>query len=468
MKTTMRIMLLFVISSLAFSACGNAKIGSRDSEEEQKNEKTQNALKIEENVDEDVSKIVTEDKTAYLDVLKKYKGNIKSWERRIKEYNEWYQEDNVNSEFLYDERQIAITDINGDGIDELFFVADTDAQTNEGWEEYTKDLYIFTLQNGQASKVFQERVYTEAGGGYRYLVIKTTDNQLVVLDTGVDEFEECSMDQYRLIGDHLEKEEHHELYYNAYAYEDEPMYSIDKNGEEITVTENEFENTIQSLSKDFDTVLIRSGGGVEISIYDIQDEQEAISMTYAEALEFLGGTEDENDAWKQAYVDFIEADPDIAFNPEWCTCGLIYLDKDEIPELIIEYSNEADGTGVVSFKNGGTTSYRFSRTGGIQYIEREGLVYNAVGVQGTFVDEFVLLDTSGFHDYGHGYRYGESQDFTNFTHFNWNDKEVSEEEYNSNLAMFDSARSSSWNTYSEEYHNNNYKPYEMCEYLLDY
>ena len=208
MKTTMRIMLLFVISSLAFSACGNTKIGSRDSEEEQKNEKTQNALKIEENVDEDVSKIVTEDKTAYLDVLKKYKGNIKSWERRIKEYNEWYQEDNVNSEFLYDERQIAITDINGDGIDELLFVADTDAQTNEGWEEYTKDLYIFTLQNGQASKVFQERVYTEAGGGYRYLVIKTTDNQLVVLDTGVDEFEECSMDQYRLIGDHLEKEEH--------------------------------------------------------------------------------------------------------------------------------------------------------------------------------------------------------------------------------------------------------------------
>lgn len=403
-----------------------------------------------------------ENNAAYLDVLKKYKGYIKSWERRIKEYNEWFED----VEYLYDERQIAITDINGDGIDELLFVANTDAQTNEGWEEYVKDLYIFTLQNGQASKILQETIYTEAAGGYRYLILKTTDNQLVVLDTGIDEFEDCSMDRYSLQGNHFNKEEHRELYYNPYPYGDEPMYSINMDGEETTVTEREFESTIQSLSKDFETVLIKSGGGVELSIYGIQDEKEAISMTYAEALDFLGGKEDENDVWKQSYIDYIETDPDIAFNPDWCTCGLIYVDDDEIPELIIEYSNEADGTRIVSYKNENIVSYQFSRTGGIGYIEREGLVHNSIGAMGSLVDEFVFLDDKGFHDYGHGYRYGESQDFTNFTHFIWNDEEVSEEEYMTYLNKYNSPRLRYWNSYSEEYQNNNYRPYEMSEYLL--
>ena len=228
---------------------------------------------------------VTEDNTAYLDVLKKYEDCIKSWEGRIKEENEWYED----VEYLYDERQIAIADINGDGIDELLFVANTDAQTHEGWEEYVKDLYIFTIQDGQASKIFQETIYTEAAGGHRYLILKTTDNQLVVLDTAIDEFEDCSMDRYSIQGNNLSKAGHHELYYNPYPYGDEPMYSINMDGEETTVTEREFENKTQSLSKNFETVLIKSGGRIELSIYDIQDEQEAVSMTYEEAVEFLGG-----------------------------------------------------------------------------------------------------------------------------------------------------------------------------------
>lgn len=403
-----------------------------------------------------------ENNTAYLDVLKKYKGYIKSWERRIKEYNEWYED----VEYLYDERQIAIIDINGDGIDELLFVANTDAQTNEGWEEYVKDLYIFTLQNGQASKILQEKIYTEAAGGYRYLILKTTDNQLVVLDTGIDEFEDCSMDRYSLQGNHFNKEEHRELYYNPYPYGDEPMYSINMDGEEKTVTEREFESTIQSLSKDFETVLIKSGGGVELSIYGIQDEKEAISMTYAEALDYLGGKEDENDFWKQSYIDYIETDPDIAFNPDWCTCGLIYVDDDEIPELIIEYSNEADGTRIVSYKNENTVSYQFSRTGGISYYEREGIINNSIGSMGVMRDQFALLDGEGFHDQGSGLRYDESEMYSNYTYFNWNGEDVSEEDYYANIDWFDDERAKKWNTYSEEFQNNNYSPSEMCEYLL--
>ena len=175
--------------------------------------------------------------------------------------------------------------------------------------------------------------------------------------------------------------------------------------------------------------------------------------------------ESENDSWKQSYIDYIGADPNVAFDPDNCTCGLIYLDNDEIPELIIEYSNEADGTCLVAYKNGSTVSYRLTRTGGIAYTEREGLVHNRVGIMGSDINEFVFLDDEGFHDYGSGYRTGESQDFTNFTEFVWNDEKISEEEFMANISKYDDKQFKNWNSHSEEYQSNNYKPFEMCEYL---
>ena len=181
-------------------------------------------------------------------------------------------------------------------------------------------------------------------------------------------------------------------------------------------------------------------------------------------------SEDGNDSWKESYVDYIENDSDIAASPEWCTCGLIYLDDDEIPELIIDYGIEASGTRIVSFKNGETESALFARTGGIHYIEREGLVYNSIGHQGVMYDQLSYLDNEGFHSLGQGSRYGEEQDFIHYTHFNWNNEEVSEEEYYSNInSQFDDEQSVRWDSYSDDLPGSTYRypPDEMCEYLLD-
>ena len=176
----------------------------------------------------------------------------------------------------------------------------------------------------------------------------------------------------------------------------------------------------------------------------------------------------EDEGWKQAYTDYIDADSNLLASPEWCTCGLIYLDSDDIPELIIEYGSEAEGTKIVSFKKGKITEYQFSRTGGIRYIEREGAVYNSVGHAGTMEDQLALLDGNGFHDLGHGFRYDESQTYSNYTYFNWNGVEISEEEYYANIDGFDLTRSKQWNSYSEELRDNNYTPYEVRELLMNY
>ena len=387
---------------------------------------------LDEDKGKDGRKITTEDNTAYLDVLKKYEGYIKSWEVGIKEYNEWYED----VEYLYDERQIAITDINGDGIDELLFVANTDAQAHEGWEEYVKDLYIFTLQNGKASKILQETIYTEAAGGDRYLIVKTTDNQLVVLDTAIDEFEDCSMDRYSIQGNNLNKEAHHELFYNPYPYGDEPMYSINTDGEETTVTESEFESTMQSLSKDFETVLIKSGGRVDLSIYDIQDKQEAISMTYEEALEFLGGNatsngdeeatkdkeNDDNPEFKSysevmhklkndfgdiEFNSFYSQDESTNFQDYYIVeaCGLCYtelidLNNDGIEELLAVAKHPEDDEYTVfiyTTEKGGVRELSASKdlicNFDYNYINGRHLVIKTISSQESYIDAGFLGDT---------------------------------------------------------------------------
>ena len=87
----------------------------------------------------------------YVDILQKYETEIRSWESKLNEYNSWFDDADASTSTLYDKKQVAITDINGDGVEELLFVADTDSKTNEGWEDYTEDLYVFTIQNQKMS-----------------------------------------------------------------------------------------------------------------------------------------------------------------------------------------------------------------------------------------------------------------------------------------------------------------------------
>ena len=45
---------------------------------------------------------------------------------------------------------------------------------------------------------------------------------------------------------------------------------------------------------------------------------------------------------------------------------------------------------------------------------------------------------------------------------------ISEEEYYANADIFDLTSAKSWNSYSDEYQDNQYTPAEMCEYVRGY
>lgn len=173
-----------------------------------------------------------------------------------------------------------------------------------------------------------------------------------------------------------------------------------------------------------------------------------------------------DDSWKQRYIDFIETDIDITQSADRCTCGLIYLDNDEIPELIYDFGDNSCGTGIVSYKNGERDVHLFYRGGGIQYLEKEGLIYNSDNVQEGVYDELARLDEEGFHDLGRGFRYFESQKSSDHAQFYWNDEEVSEESYYANIDIFNNSRVKKWNSYSEEFKMNNYSPDEMIKFLM--
>ena len=225
----------------------------------------------------------------YIDVLNQNRSNITKWEAKWEEYNRYWrsEEGNDDPEFYLDSRQIAFRDLNGDGIEELMFTGRTDETGLEGAEEYIKDLYIFTLENGSPVKIFQTRIYAEAGGGWRYLLAETKDHQLAVVISTVDEFEDCAMDIYRLSGKSLQKTEHHSVYMDEYAEEGWPRYTVERDGKSEEVSKDLLENEVRQFTGKLELPLIKSGCGSCFEVYDIGWQQECCSMNCTEALGYL-------------------------------------------------------------------------------------------------------------------------------------------------------------------------------------
>ena len=171
-----------------------------------------------------------------------------------------------------------------------------------------------------------------------------------------------------------------------------------------------------------------------------------------------------DDSWKNAYAEYLESDPeldeDYSYNAS--KCGFIYLDADDIPEMFIHYGIEASGTRILSYKNGEVVDFLFSRLYGIQYLEREGLVYNVVGHMGVAADTIVYLDDDGFHSLGSGSRFA-GEEISDYIRFEWEGEEVSEEKYMNEIkSLFDVDRAKTWTDYEGEII---YSRDEMCDYL---
>lgn len=131
--------------------------------------------------------------------------------------------------------------------------------------------------------------------------------------------------------------------------------------------------------------------------------------------------------WKDALIEYVQNDSDIENQQGYC---LIYLDDDNIPELVEVGIGEATGARLINYDNGTTSLTQLWRLG-FTYIERGNLLNNANGNMGYYYDRIFSIVDGQMQEIATGKYYDESGEY--IYEYEWNGEPVSEDEYYQNL-----------------------------------
>lgn len=151
------------------------------------------------------------------------------------------------------------------------------------------------------------------------------------------------------------------------------------------------------------------------------------------------------DTWQGAYVEFMEGpELDDLFGHYYLTYSLIYVDGDDIPELVIDSGGEAGGCLLLTWHNGKLDWMQTDRLE-FTYLERQNLLCNASGNMGHYYDLVYTIQDGCWVLMADGRvweaHYDEITGDLDFA-FSWNGVEVSEEEYYRQLtSIFDGKQS---------------------------
>ena len=114
------------------------------------------------------------------------------------------------------------------------------------------------------------------------------------------------------------------------------------------------------------------------------------TVTTAETNEIQNTTPKSAD-YKKAYLEFLKDKQE-----SHRLFALVFIDDDDIPELYLKGSSEAEGDMVCSFKNGSIIKQQLNRTGGGKYIPRSGDMINQNGNMECCYTNVYKLNDSGF------------------------------------------------------------------------
>lgn len=138
--------------------------------------------------------------------------------------------------------------------------------------------------------------------------------------------------------------------------------------------------------------------------------------------------------YREAYLSYLD---EFEYADE-CTYSLIYVDDDNIPELVIDNGYEAAGCIILTFHDGVLDEWQSSRLN-FTYIERGNLICNSDGHMGYYYDwvytiqdgKWCYVDGGVYGDPPDGPRFDENEDYIYV--YQWGEDEVSEEEYGNRL-----------------------------------
>lgn len=181
---------------------------------------------------------------------------------------------------------------------------------------------------------------------------------------------------------------------------------------------------------------------------DLMDEtNSALAVITIESVKgFLGiGRADAGaQTWQQAYIGLIQNDQVLGGYEGY---DLIYLDDDEIPELVEIGNSAAAGCRLISYFDGELDVTQLNRLN-FSYLEREGLLCNSDGNMDNYYDLVYRLADGKLTLIAQGYYGAEDNSRVQFDEsgepiyrYDWNGTEMSSGEYEKELnAVFDTKR----------------------------
>ena len=147
-------------------------------------------------------------------------------------------------------------------------------------------------------------------------------------------------------------------------------------------------------------------------------------------------SKDSEKDWGQVYIDYIfeyhrpRASEDGPFLRDSVRYELIYLDDDNIPEILFFNSDGTAGTGIIYLKDG-KPEYRIISRYSFNYIEYSGLIFTEDSGMDAVYSTVYKFENGSFETIASGhYGYAQSEKQTNYV---WEDKNVSETEYQKEL-----------------------------------
>lgn len=168
------------------------------------------------------------------------------------------------------------------------------------------------------------------------------------------------------------------------------------------------------------------------------------------------------EAWKQAYLDFMiqdtQDDVDLRQTSDE-TYSLLYLDGDDIPELYINYGFTYAGAKLCSW-DGNQVNFEYVGAGdSLTYYEKENCFHVSGGRMGVYYDVIYQIKNGNIQEKVRGDYESlsyESEDMV----YTWNGKSVSESQYQTALAaVFDESKA------KDAFEEPSYGFYEMCDKL---
>ena len=196
------------------------------------------------------------------------------------------------------------------------------------------------------------------------------------------------------------------------------IYGCGNKGKEIVEFLEAIEATLEESEETYKTP-------EQTKMQQTEDEESAEPVYIIESQLTRDETYEMQD-WQIAYAEYIE-------DFEWKESGrysLIYVDEDDIPELVIDISSGA-GCHILTFHNGVTDVLQTWRTG-FTYIEKGNLLNNSSGNTGHYYDRIHSIENGKWvYVTGGEYRENYENRKDNYMEFlyEWEGEPVEEEEY---------------------------------------